>query len=62
MSLQLINLLAQVKSTGMSKVTRFKWLGMPEAAWLVVLIVLGIIAATYLVYRRETGIAGPFAR
>jgi len=59
--LHLFELIAQVKSTGVSKVTRFKWLGMPEA-WIVVFLVLGILAVTWLIYKRETGIAGPVAK
>lgn len=58
---EFVNLLAQVKSTGMAKVTRFKWLGMPEA-WIVVLVVMAVVALTWLIYRRETGIAGPAAK
>ncbi len=59
--LEMFALLAQIKSTGLSKVTRFKWLNMPQE-WIVVLIVLGIVAATWLIYRKETGVAGPVAK
>ncbi len=61
MDLHLCDLVAQVKSTGLSKVTRFKWLGMPEA-WIVVFLVLAIIAIAWIIYKRETGIAGPVAK
>lgn len=57
----LIDLLAREDTAGLAKVTRLKWLGMPES-YVVVFIALGVIAAVWLIYKLETGIAGPASK
>ncbi|MFH1421750.1 MAG: hypothetical protein ABIH42_03425 [Planctomycetota bacterium] len=48
--------LLQSQVTGESKITRFKFLQSPEN-WIIVLIVLGIILFSAIMYRKETGTA-----